>query len=184
MIRHKTTEMPPQMVKSLEGTRYKRQRQYLKCEGFVLENTFPNNIALMKNGDIVYCTSFREPIQPFDPFTVSGLRFSDKESVFTDPMDSADIGMFSVRPVRSSKIKNYSSDDLVSKCFIFPHPVEDDEDLEVDPIPQALIDILETSYDEFRRQFEIFKLTEIGIRHQSLNKWDVTSIEVPGRHKL
>lgn len=187
MMEKKTTELPPQAVKMLRGTKHKRERQYLTCEGFVLENTFPNNIAVMKGGSILYCTAFREPEDPVDPYFVTGLLFLERKPMFTVPMDSSRIGLFTVKHLDSSKFITFSADDIVSKCFIFAHPrpaIDSgiDTEFEVDPVPEFLKSFLATCKTQFSAEFEIFNASEEGVLHKAVSMWDVLSIEVPGRH--
>lgn len=185
MISHKTTELPPQFVKRVIGHNYMGQRQYLECEGFVLESRFPDNIAVLNDGTVMYCTGFREPDDTLGPFSIVGMKFLDVKPMFRVPMDSSRIGLYTVRHLNMVKPDVVSSDELASKCFIWAHPRADGpQDFEVDPLPECLHKTLRKSHDRFADEAKAFKSSEEGVLHQSLSTWDVLSIEVPGRHVL
>lgn len=73
-------ELPPWLVKRILYGKKPRslkkiQRKTLDAVGFQLTNKFPQNIALMKNGDIVFCRDFFYPDGEDAPM-ISGFKFN------------------------------------------------------------------------------------------------------------
>lgn len=183
MRKNKTTELPPQFPMRLRGTQYRRSRQYLECYGFVLENEFPNSVALLTTGEVILCVEFREPEEPGEAYVITGLKFEKVEPLFLNPNNSRDLGLVTVSGLEFVK-KNYSSDLLVAKCFVFAHPTNI-EPTKCSPIPDELNDaLMKKNSAEFKDLAESWVKSDVGCRTRSYNKWDVYSIEVPGRHAL
>lgn len=65
MTENKTLELPANFFRGrLEPQQGGRRLDILQYATFQLRPTFPHNIALMKTGEIVYCTGFDNIIQP------------------------------------------------------------------------------------------------------------------------
>ena len=178
MRKYETLELPPQFVHGIRTSTYRRTRQYMDCQGFVLWSEFPNNIAMMQNGDVIYCLEFLVPEEKFGPYSIIGLRFNNYKSWFNRPIDSKSIGLVKVSNLQFEKTK-FSCDDLVSQCFIFALP----KNISSHPLPTAqLKNAVHKSSDVLRTVGARFILSEGGIGHYSNDKWDIASKEVPGRH--
>ena len=63
---------------------------------FVLSNKFPNNVSLMKNGNVVVCTDFIENPPESKVSLITGSNFSLKEDAFHYPYASSTYGTSSV----------------------------------------------------------------------------------------
>lgn len=60
MTENMTLELPENFFRQrLEKEKDGRRMEKLEYMTFKLKNKFPNNIALLKSGEIVYCTAFR-----------------------------------------------------------------------------------------------------------------------------
>lgn len=59
-MENKTLELPENFFRQrLEKVKGGRRKEKLQYKSFVLKKEFPANIALLKSGEIVYCTAFR-----------------------------------------------------------------------------------------------------------------------------
>lgn len=183
MRRHRTTELPPQFPVKLTGTQYRRTRQYLQCYGFCLENEYPDNIALLSTGEVLYCVEFREPEIEYGPCTITALRFKEKNPMFCKPHDSSELGLLTVKVLEFKKY-SFSSDLLVGKCFIFAHQ-HNLLPTRFNPLPEQLENILHSSSSEvFHDAGKAYEISEEGLSTISSNEWDVLSMQIPGRHTL
>lgn len=181
MRKNRTTELPPQFPLKLTGTQYRRTRQYLECAGFCLENEFPNNIALLNTKEIIYCVDFRDGEN--GSFLISALKFKDRKSMFMNPHDSSELGLNEVKLLDLTKYV-YSSNSLVSKCFVFAHS-NNIEPSKFDPLPENLKELLYISnFEEFNKAAQTHSISELGILSSSSNKWDVLSLHIPGRFTM
>lgn len=60
MIENKTLELPENFFRQrLEKLKGGRRKEKLEYKSFALKKEFPGNVALLKSGEIVYCTAFR-----------------------------------------------------------------------------------------------------------------------------
>ena len=118
-----TLDLPPQFVHSLEFGQ--KGLQQLICGhrvyGFKLHNRWPDNIAYMQDGTVVYCTEFKEPDTDLGPFSLIGFKFEQTKATYNDIGDSRKVGMVIVGSLIFIK-KIFSSDDLCAKCTVFAMP--------------------------------------------------------------
>jgi len=178
MKRYNTLELPPQFVHRIRYTSYRSQRKYLECEGFTLANDYKNNVALMQNGDVIYCVDFLEPDTPFGPHTIIALKFKQSVPWFHTPCDSSLVGLVTVSQLRFEK-KPFSSFDVVSQVFTFPFP----NNISNDPVSCPIVrKSLKKSNDILRAVAQRYLASENGQRNESTNKWDVASKDIPKRH--
>ena len=91
MKEHRTTELPPEMFKKsiMKSARQKKTDDddddppaddnkilaEVAFTAFTLSTTFPQNIALMKDGSIVYCDQFLPPLEDALRPNIVGFKF-------------------------------------------------------------------------------------------------------------
>ena len=95
---------------------------------FVLSNKFPNNVALMKNGNVVVCTDFIENPPASKVLLIIGSKFSLKEDAFHYPYASSTYGTHIVSKLEN-RIGEWNLNCLQGKMYALPHKLSDYTDL-------------------------------------------------------
>lgn len=190
-MRHfNTVELPPAFIHSLDSATRTKGVKYLKCEAFKLQNTFPNNIALLSGNRVMFCIDFHEHIvdSELSTFSLEGFVFSSVRPAFSEPESSAQIGLFKVSKLDLTKIHSESGINLESKCFIFPRgaDVQLRPTPEIDPLPEELRSTVKSyvlasdAHAKEAAKCSIFR--ECTILSNPWDYWWVHSIVIPGRY--
>lgn len=110
-----TNEVPFNTAKQVN---FKRKGvKSLKFEGFELRETFPQNVCLLKDGDIFLCESFKGA---GDSFIISGKRSQKVGNVYVGPEGcSRSVGICEVEGFSAISEKIVASS-VSAKCFALP----------------------------------------------------------------
>jgi len=132
----------------------------------------------MQSGEVIYCVDFLEPDTPFGPHTIVALQFKECVPWFYTPCDSSKLGLVTVSQLQFEK-KTFSSFDVVAQAFTFPFP----KNTSPHPVPCPILrKNLKKSNAIVHDVALRYLASEEGQRNQSLNKWDVATKDIPGRH--
>lgn len=193
MRHYNTVELPPAFVHAVEDAPRVKGVKYMKCEAFVLENVYPNNICLLTGNRVMFCIDFISQNQGARGenadklFFLEGFIFRKIEPAFLEPESSAQIGFFRASNLDCGHVEKVTPVQLVSKCFIFPRgadphlrPMPD-----IDPLPTSMGDtikryVLEQSDTEKEHLRRCIR-EESCRAPQSPDYWWVHSIAIPGR---
>lgn len=200
MKHYNTIELPPAFVHAVEDAPRVKGVKYMKCEAFVLENVYPNNICLLTGNRVMFCIDFIHQTQgdqrqgdqsqgenAVTSFFLEGFIFRKTEPAFLEPESSAQIGLFRVSNLDCGHVEKVTPVQLVSKCFIFPRgadtllrPAPD-----IDPMPKCIGDtikryVLEQNGPEKERLKQCIRDESCRAPH-SPDYWWVHSIAIPGR---
>ena len=66
----------------------------LKFPQFSLTNVFPDNMCMLKNGNVIVCTNFSEEPEGSGIYVVSGFKFRCLEDCYSEPFLSSKFGIF------------------------------------------------------------------------------------------
>ena len=91
---------------------------------FVLSNKFPNNVALLKNGNVVVCTDFVENPLGSRVLLIIGFKFSLKEDAFHYSYASSSYGTYVVSKL-DNRINEWNLNNLAGKMYALPHKLND-----------------------------------------------------------
>ena len=183
-------ELPPAFVHEIVKATRTKGVKALKCDAFALQNTFPNNIALLSGNRVMFCIDFHEHKvdDEHSTFSLEGFVFSRVQEAFSEPESSAQIGLFKVMNLDLSNIDIVSAMQLESKCFIFPRGAEVSvrPRPETNPLPEKLRDLVKSfvlasdSSSKDSAKNSIFR--ESANLVNEFDYWWVHSIVIPGRY--
>jgi hypothetical protein len=171
---HKTLELPATFVRKVRLETDHASTVYPKSivfEGFQLSITHPNNVCLMRNGDVVICTDIRaNGPDDYEP-RIYGCKFKKVVPAFCEAAsgDSRDIGYFKVSQIMYDDPKEWPCNMLLSKCFISPVPKFYDVTNKV-PLPKIMQKRVSDIPADVLSSF---------FAKCSFSQWYVHSIEIP-----
>lgn len=189
-------ELPPSFVRGIrESPKFKYKRE-LVCASFKVGNTSPENIVLLTDNRVMYCTHFKEEHDPQDEysshFTLEGYLFKSVKPAWVHPCSSERIGYFIVSKIDLSNIVSISAMDLVSKCLLLPREPSIERSVpESFPVPVAFL-ALNRGFvaAECRQSRELFiakmKIFAEEFKSQDSYRFDffyAESLHMPGRHR-
>jgi hypothetical protein len=189
-------ELPPSFIKKIHKSPKFKTRQSLVCEGFIVTNTFPNNICLLTGNRVIYCTNFSEVQDPEDKnnvnFFMEGFLFKSKKPFWTYPDSSFRIGFVKASKIDLKTSVKISGLDLVGKCFCFKSGKSiSRETPEFDPVPAKFLELVvaanqaRTMQQALALEKKMLQFAEdFEVQSESFKRdaWWVESLIVPGKH--
>ena len=149
-------ELSPSYIRGIQELQ--GGHKLLVCEGFDIRTSFPNNVVLLTDDRVLYCTDFTEHESATEPgmsrFGLSGFFFKTVKPAWDDhPCSSARIGFFKVSQIELSEVVTVSGMDLVGKCFVSVRGDDPDKKPVKNPVPGSF----DVMYRQFLKTSERFK---------------------------